>query len=129
MSYGIDRKNGTSQAGSFFGYQPLFFKVTNGADNVGTADTGGAGSAIVEGHFTEALRAIQERASIVIIGARTNNGFIVGVDGATANAFNGANDDTDLAAALVAVIEAGTGLADVAVTAVTLAVDGSGVIS
>ena len=129
MSYGIDRKNGTSQAGSFFGYQPLFFKVTNAADTVGTADTGGAGSAIVEGNFTEALRAIQERASIVVIGARTDNGFIVGVDGATANPFLTDNDDTDLAAALVAVIEAGTGLTDVVVTAVTLSVDGSGVIS
>ncbi len=129
MSYGIDRKNGTSQAGSFFGYQPLFFKVTNTADNVGTADTGGAGSAIVEGNFTKALRAIQERASIVIIGARTNAGFIVGIDGATANPFLTANDNTDLAAALVSVIEASTGLSDVVVTAVTLAVDTSGVIS
>ena len=129
MSYGIDRKNGTSQAGSFFGYQPLFFKVTNGADSVGTGDTGGAGSAIVEGNFTKSIRAIQERASIVILGARTNNGFVVAVDGATANAFDGANDDTDLAAALVSVIEAGTGLSDVVVTAVTLSVDGSGVIS
>ena len=129
MSYGIDRVNGTTQAGSVFGYQPLFFKVTNGADDVGSADTGGAGSAIVEGNFTKAIRAIQERASIVIIGAQSTNGFVVAVDGATANAFDGANDDTDLAAALVSVIEAGTGLSDVAVAAVTLAVNGSGVIS
>ena len=129
MSYGIDRVNGTTQAGSVFGYQPLFFKVTNGADTVGSADSGGAGSAIVEGNFTKAIRAIQERASIVIIGAQSTNGFVVAVDGATANAFDGANDDTDLAAALVSVIEAGTGLSDVAVAAVTLAVNGSGVIS
>jgi hypothetical protein len=129
MSYGIDRVNGTSQAGSFFGYQPLFFKVTNGADTVGTGDTGGSGSAIVEGNFTKAIRAIQERASIVILGARTDNGFVVAIDGATANPYLTANDNTDLAAALVAVIEAGTGLSDVAVTAVTLSVNGSGVIS
>ena len=129
MSYGIDRKNGTSQAGSFFGYQPLFFKVTNGADTVGTGDTGGAGSAIVEGNFTKAIRAIQERASIVILGARTDNGFVVAVDGATANPYLTANDNTDLAAALVSVIEASTELTDVAVTQITLSVNGSGVIS
>jgi hypothetical protein len=129
MSYGIDRVNGTSQAGSFFGYQPRFFKVTNTADTVGSADTGGSGSAIVEGNFTKALRAIQERASIVIIGAQSTPAFLVGVDGATANAYDGANDDTDLAAALTAVIEAGTGLSDVTVTEVTLAVNASGVIS
>ena len=129
MSYGIDRKNGTSQAGSFFGYQPIFFKITNGADSVGTADTGGAGSAIVEGNFTKAIRAIQERASIVVLGERTDNGFVVGIDGATANAYDGDNSDTNLADALNTVIEAGTGLSDVTVTQITLAVNGSGVIS
>lgn len=129
MSYGIDRKNGTTQAASFFGYQPLFFKVTNGADNVGTADTGGAGSAIVEGNLTKAIRAIQERASIVILGAQGDAGFVVAVDGATANPFDGSNEDTNLADALNSVIEAGTGLSDVTVTQITLAVNGSGVIS
>jgi len=129
MSYGIARKNGTSQAGSFFGYQPIFFKITNGADNVGTADTGGAGSAIVEGNFTKAIRAIQERASIVVLGERTDNGFVVAVDGATANPYDGDNSDTNLADALNTVIEAGTGLSDVTVTQITLAVNGSGVIS
>ena len=126
---GISRVNGNAAAGSFYGYQPLFFKVTNTADDIGTASTGGGTSAIVEGNFEKAIRAIQRSASVVIVGARGDAGFVVGIDGATANAFVSANTDTDVAAALDAVISAATGKSDVTVAAITLAVDASGVIS
>ena len=126
---GISRVNGNAAAGSFYGYQPLFFKVTNTADDIGTANSGGGTSAITEGNFEKSIRAIERLASVVIIGARGDAGFVVGIDGATANAYVTRNDDTDVAAALDAVISAATGKSDVTVTAITLAVDASGVIS
>jgi hypothetical protein len=52
----------------------------------------------------------------VFLGERANAGFICAVDQPTANAYLSANDDTDLAAALTAHIEATTGLSDVTVT-------------
>ena len=126
---GISRVNGNAAAGSFYGYQPLFFKVTNTADDIGTASTGGGTSAIVEGNFEKSIRAIERLASVVIIGERTDAGFVVGIDGATANAYVSANTDTNVAAALDAVISSATSKTDVTVTAITLAVDASGVIS
>jgi hypothetical protein len=81
---GIARVHGTTAAGSFYGYQPLFLLITG--TNVGTADTlDGNGLITAEGNFTKAIRAIQQAASIVIIGARSNNGFVVALDGATAS--------------------------------------------
>jgi len=64
------------------GYQQTFLKIT-GTD-VGTADSGGGTSAITEGNFQKAIRAIQTIATISYIGPRHNDGFIVLVDGATA---------------------------------------------
>jgi hypothetical protein len=119
---GATRVNGSAQAGSFYGYQPLFFSVTNTATNVGTADTvPGGGAAITEGNFSKAIRGIQSVGSIVFIGTRANAGFVCAIDAATANAYVSANTDTDVAAALVAAIEASTGLTDVTVTEKTLA--------
>ena len=112
----IQRVHGSAAAGGFYGYQPKFFSVTNGAANVGTANTLSGGKITAEGNFEEAVRGIQKIASIVFIGTRANAGFIVAVDGPTANAYVSANDDTDLEAAMVAAIEAATGLADVTVT-------------
>lgn len=118
---GITRVHGTTSAGGFYGLQPLIFLVGNSANTVGTADTlDGNGLITAEGNFTKAVRAIQERASIVFLGPRSNAGFCVFVDN-TANPYVSANTDTDVAAALVAAIEAATGLTDVSVTAKTLA--------
>lgn len=129
---GISRVNGVATAGSFFGYQPVFFKITNTADDIGTAATGGGTTAITEGNFDKAIRAIQTIASIVVIGERSDNGFIVALDGATAQP-TGPAYDTDgsptVAERLLAVIQAGTSKSDVTVTAVTLAVSATGVIS
>jgi hypothetical protein len=105
MALGQLRVNGTTQAGSFYGYQPTFLLITG--TNVGTADTvPGGGAAITEGNFTKAIRAIQT-ASIVVIGARENNGFLVGVDGATASD----NGETNLATRIDTVVTAATSVA------------------
>ena len=74
------------------GYQQTFLKVTG--TNIGTADTGGAGTAITEGNFTKSIRAIQTVATISWIGPRADNGFLVMVDGATAQP-TGPAYDTD----------------------------------
>jgi hypothetical protein len=117
MAIGATRVNGSAAAGGFYGYQPLFFSVTNTATTVGTADTvPGGGVAITEGNFSKAVRGIQSVGSIVFIGTRANAGFICAIDSTTANAYVSANTDTDVAAALVAAIEAATGLTDVTVT-------------
>lgn len=121
MSAGISRVNGNAAAGAFYGYTPAFYLITNTANTVGTANSGGGTSAIVEGNFEKAIRAIETRASVVFIGPRADAGFLVGIDQPTANPYSTANDDTDLAAALVLVIEEVTGLTDVSATVKTLA--------
>lgn len=112
----IQRVHGSAAAGGFYGYTPQFFSVTNSATNVGTANTLSGGKITAEGNFEKAVRGIQKCASIVFIGERANAGFIVAVDQPTANAYLSANDDDDLAAALVSHIEDATGLTDVTVT-------------
>ena len=117
---GISRVNGNAAAGAFYGYTPVFLLIT-GTD-VGTASTGGGTSAIVEGNFEKAIRAIELRASVVFIGPRGDNGFVVGLDQPSANAYVSANTDTDLAAAIDAVVTAATGVATtVAVKTLALA--------
>lgn len=115
MAYGPARKNGSvlNPAG-FYGLQPVFLLVAD--TGVGTADTGGGTSAIVEGNYTKSIRAIGGLASIVYLGTRANNQFVVVLDKASANPYDTANDDTDLAAAVVKVVEAATGLSSVVVT-------------
>ena len=109
MPYGIARKNGTvvNPAG-FYGLQPVILKVAG--TNVGTADSGGGTTAITEGNYSKAVRAIGNLASIVYLGTRANNQFVVILDKATANPYVSANSDTDLAAAVDAAVEAATGL-------------------
>lgn len=115
---GVTRTNGGPAPGSFYGYQTTFFLVED--TNVATADTGGAGSAIVEGNWSKSLRAIQTVGSIVFVGPRADNGFVVGIDAATANPFLSANTNTDVAAAIVAVVQTATGLTSVTAVAKTL---------
>lgn len=121
MAIGATRVSGSAEAGSFYGYQPLFFSVTNTATTVGTADTvPGGGAAITEGNFSKAVRGINTVGSIVFLGTRANAGFICAIDSATANAYVSANTNTDVAAALTAAIEAATGLTDVTVDALAM---------
>ena len=109
---GISRVHGGVVAETLTGgYQTQFFTVTG--SSVATADSGGAGTAITEGTFTKAIRAIQTVATIVYIGPRADGGFVVGVDGATAQP-TGPAYDTDstptVAERLKAVVDTGTGV-------------------
>jgi len=115
--------NGLTTAGSFYGYDPLVFSVTNTAADIGTADTASVDgvAAFTEGNFSKSIRAIQQQMSIVHIGAREDAGFVVMVDGASANAYVSANSDSDVGAAIDALVSAGTGKSDVTVAALTLA--------
>ena len=99
---GISRKNGAVSAATLHGgYQQTFLKVT-GSSSQFTADTGGGTTAITEGGFTQAIRAIQTIATIVYIGPRADTGFVVAVDGATAQPDGPAYDTTDLASITLA---------------------------
>jgi hypothetical protein len=100
----ISRTHGQVSAGAFYGLQPIILKISG--TNVGTLDSGGNTTAITEGNFTKSIRAIQRIASIVYIGTRADNQFVVIIDGATANAYVSANTDTDVAAAIDAVVTA-----------------------
>lgn len=114
MALGQVRTNGNPAAGSFYGYQPAYYLVTG--TGVGTADSGGAGSAIVEGTWTKALRAAQTVGTIVTVGPRADNGFVIVLDAATASD----NGEASVAARLKTVIDAATG-ATSTVAAKTLA--------
>ena len=54
MAIGQVRTNGAPAAAGFYGYQPLVLKIA--ATNVGTADSGGAGTAITEGNYTKTVQ-------------------------------------------------------------------------
>ena len=119
MAIGAIRTNGGPVAGGQQGYQTSFLLIAG--TNVGTADTGGAGTAITEGTWSKALRAVAAYGSIVFVGPRANNGFVVGIDEATASAYISANTNTDVAAAIQAAVRTATGVSGATVTAKTLA--------
>lgn len=109
---GISRVNGGVVAETLHGgYQMTFLKITG--TNIGTADTGGSGSAITEGNWQKSIRALQTIATTVYLGPRADNGFIVAVDGATAQP-TGPAYDTDatptVAERVKAVLDAATGV-------------------
>jgi hypothetical protein len=109
---GISRVHGGVVAETLTGgYQTTYLLITG--TNVGTADTGGAGSAITEGNFTKAIRALQTVATTVFIGPRGDDGFLVGLDGATAQP-TGPAYDTDasptVAERVKAVLDTATGV-------------------
>ena len=109
---GISRVNGGVVAETLHGgYQMTFLKITG--TNIGTADTGGSGSAITEGNWQKSLRIIQTIATTVWIGPRADNGFLIAVDGATAQP-TGPAYDTDstptVAERIKAILDTGTGV-------------------
>lgn len=112
--------NGLTTAGSFYGYDPIILKITG--TGVATADTASVDgiAAFTEGTLSKAIRAIQTQMSIVHIGERADNLVCVMVDGATANAYVSANSDTDVAAAVKALVDTATGVTST-VTEITLA--------
>lgn len=116
----VARNYGKVAAGAFYGYQPLFLLIAG--TNVGTADsTDGAGVTTL-GNFSKAVVALQAQASVVFVGPRGNDGFVVAVDSATAGAYVSSNSDTDVAAKIQAIVRAATGVSGATATAKTLAV-------
>jgi hypothetical protein len=117
---GIDRVNGSvvNPVTLHGGYQMVFLKLVD-SDSGFTADSGGSGTAITEGGFTKAIRAIQTVASIVYIGTRANGQFVVAVDGATAQP-TGPAYDTDSSPTVTervdAVVTAALGTTNITVT-------------
>ena len=109
---GIDRIHGGVTAEFMLsGYQQTFLKITG--TNIGTADTGGGTTAITEGNFSKAIRTIQTIATISWIGPRHNDGFVVLVDGATAQPDGPAYDNNatpDVPARLKAILDTATGV-------------------
>jgi len=108
----IQRVHGNPGADTLHGgYQTTYVLITG--TNIGTVDTGGGTTAIVEGNYTKALRAVQTIATTVFIGPAAANGFVVGVDGATAQP-TGPAYDTDatptFAERLKAVLDTATGV-------------------
>lgn len=102
--------NGLTVAGSFYGYDPLVFSVAG--TGVGTADTASVDgvAAFTPGNYSKAISAIQTQMSIVHLGAREDNGFVIMVDAATANAYVSGNGDSDVGAAIDALVTAATGV-------------------
>jgi hypothetical protein len=109
---GINRVHGGVEEGFLLsGYSQTFLKITG--SNIGTADTGGDGTAITEGNFSKAIRAIQTIATTSYIGPRADGGFVVLVDAPTAQP-TGPAYDTDatptVAERIKAVVDAATGV-------------------
>lgn len=90
MAAGISKTHGQMAAGAFYGMQPTVVRVLRA--NVFTADTGGGTSAIVEGGYSKAIRALQTVASVVWASAiATDDDYVcVVVDGGTFNTGAGA---------------------------------------
>lgn len=110
---GIGRIHGGVVAETLHGgYQQTFLKITG--TGIGTADSvDGTTGVITEGNFQKAIRSLQTLATTVYIGPRADNGFIVAVDGATAQP-TGPAYDTDasptVAERVKAVLDAATGV-------------------
>ena len=117
--------NGLTTAGSFYGYDPIILKITG--TGVATADTASADgvAAFTEGTFAKAISAIQTQMSVVHVGERADNIVVVMVDAATANAYVSSNTDSDVAAAVKALVDTATGVtstvAEITLTAGDLA--------
>lgn len=112
--------NGLTTAGSFYGYDPIILKIAG--TGVATADTASVDgvAGFTEGTLAKAVAAIQTQMSIVHIGERADNQVVMMIDSATANAYVSANSDTDVAAAVKALVDTATGVTST-VTEITLA--------
>ena len=127
MSYGIGRKHGAAAAGGFYGYQPALVTITS--TNRITADSM-SGGYIVEGGFTKTVRALQQFASIVVLGDQDggNDNLSAIVDLASFNQGDGqggAMGSTDDLSALKAAVDAALGGTCSVNVATTLQADGS----
>jgi hypothetical protein len=121
---GIDRVHGSvvNPATLTGGYPMVFLKIAANSNQF-TADTGGDTTAIVEGGFTKAIRAIQTVATIVYIGTRANGQFVVALDGSTAQP-TGPAYDTDASPTVTARVKAVVEAAVATVTATVTDISG-----
>lgn len=115
MAYGITRIHGTAQPGTFHGgYQLEWYKVEHGSVNFATGYTS------PDSNFEKAVRAIENVATVVVLGVPTSAGFVVGIDDGS---YFGRGDNTggvnNSVATLKSAIEAAVGTT-ATVTALTL---------
>lgn len=115
MAYGITRIHGTSQPGTFHGgYQLEWYKIEHGSVNFAT------NYATPESNFEKAVRAIENVATVVVLGTPTSAGFVVGIDDGS---YYGRGDNTgavdNSVATLKSAVEAAVGTT-ATVTALTL---------
>lgn len=116
---GFDRVNGKASAGAFYGYSPLVIKVADSGSGF-TATTGGGTSAIVEGGYDKAVRAMETLGSIVWLAGQTNASFVAIVDGPSFNAGAGATTTGAYGALKDALAGAGFTVSNLTVTTSTV---------
>lgn len=112
---GISRINGNAVAGAFYGLQPLVVKVADSGSGF-TASTGGGTTAIVEGGYEKAVRALETVGSIVWLGAQADATFTAVVDGASVNRGPGATTSGAWGALKDALASAGFTVGNLTVT-------------
>jgi hypothetical protein len=127
MSYGIGRKHGHAFAAGFYGYQPALVTITS--TNRITADSS-SGGFIVDGGYTKVMRALEQFASIVVLGDQDggNDNFSAIVDLASFNqgdGMGGQGGSTSDLSALKAAVDAAIGGTCSVTVATTLQADGS----
>jgi hypothetical protein len=87
----LSRYNGAAAAGAFYGYTPLVIQIEDkAATGTLTANTGGAGSAITEGGYEKAIRAVQTLGSVIWVSSQAAKFVTFIVDGSTYNTGAGA---------------------------------------
>ena len=101
----LSRYNGQAAAGAFYGYSPLVIKVADSGNSF-TANSGGSGSAITEGGYEKAVRAIESLGSIVWLGGQANGAITAIVDQPTFNAGAGATTSGSYGALKDAIVAA-----------------------
>ena len=83
MALGQIRVNGKASFTTVYGYQPLIVKVSK--TGAFTAATGGAPAELVFGGYDHAMLTVMQFASIVFMGAQSDDNFTVIVDGGSCN--------------------------------------------
>jgi hypothetical protein len=103
---GITRVHGTAQPGTLHGgYQLAWWTVTSTVTNFlsgsGAVAPYDVASTVTNSAFEIAVRAIEEVATVVVLGTPTASGFIVGLDGGD---YYGRGDNTGYAASTSAAV-------------------------
>ena len=98
MAYGITRVHGGALPGTFHGgYQLEWYKIEHATVNFATS------YASPESNFEKAVRAIENVATVVVLGVPTSAGFVVGIDDGS---YFGRGDNTGASDTSVATLKA-----------------------